>query len=41
MIIKTPDIFKKYISGVDTKGVDKVRLEKHIVDLYHEALTVE
>jgi len=37
----TIDIFKKYISGVDVKGVDKVKLENKIVDLYHEALTLE
>ena len=37
----TIDIFKKYITGAEMKGVDKVKLEKKIVDLYHEALTLE
>jgi hypothetical protein len=37
----TIDIFKKYIRTSDTKGIDKAKLENKIVELYHEALTVE
>ena len=37
----TIDIFKKYISGFDEKTVNKEKLEKKIVELYNEALTVE
>lgn len=37
----TIDIFKKYISGADIKGVDKIKLEKKISDLYFEAVTLE
>ena len=37
----TIDIFKKYINGFDEKTVNKVKLEKKIVELYNEALTVE
>jgi hypothetical protein len=37
----TIDIFKKYIHNTEAKGIDKVKLEKKIVDLYHEALTIE
>jgi hypothetical protein len=37
----TIDIFKKYISGADIKGVDKSKLEKKISDLYFEAVTLE
>ena len=37
----TIDIFKKYISGFDEKTVNKEKLEKKIVELYNEALTIE
>jgi DNA repair exonuclease SbcCD nuclease subunit len=37
----TIDIFKKYINGFDEKTVNKVKLEKKIVEIYNEALTVE
>jgi hypothetical protein len=37
----TLDIFKKYIDGVDSKNVNKQKLENKIVDLYNEALTIE
>lgn len=37
----TIDIFKKFISQVSTEGVDKNRLEKVIVDLYHDAISLE
>jgi DNA repair exonuclease SbcCD nuclease subunit len=37
----TLNIFKKYIDQVNSANLDKVRLEKTIVDLYQEALTVE
>jgi DNA repair exonuclease SbcCD nuclease subunit len=37
----TLDIFKKYIDGIDTKTVSKEKLEKKIVEIYNEALTVE
>jgi DNA repair exonuclease SbcCD nuclease subunit len=37
----TIDIFKKYIHNTEAKGIDKVKLEQKIVDLYHEALTIE
>ena len=37
----TIDIFKKYINGFDEKTVNKEKLEKKIVELYNEALTVE
>ena len=37
----TINIFKKYIDQVNSVNLDKVRLEKTIVDLYQEALTVE
>ena len=37
----TIDIFKKYISGFDEKTVNKEKLEKKIVELYNEALSVE
>lgn len=36
----TIDIFKKYITNTESKGIDKVKLEKKIVDLYNEALTI-
>jgi DNA repair exonuclease SbcCD nuclease subunit len=36
----TIDIFKKYIENTDAKGINKLKLEQKIVDLYHEALTV-
>lgn len=37
----TLDIFKKYIQNVDAKGIDKVKLEHTITELYKEALTPE
>jgi DNA repair exonuclease SbcCD nuclease subunit len=37
----TIDIFKKYINGFDEKTINKVKLEKKIVEIYNEALTVE
>jgi DNA repair exonuclease SbcCD nuclease subunit len=37
----TLDIFKKHIQQVKVPNLDKERLEKTIVDLYQEALTVE
>jgi DNA repair exonuclease SbcCD nuclease subunit len=37
----TIEIFKKYITGAEIKGVDKVKLEKKISDLYFEAMTLE
>jgi len=37
----TIDIFKKYITGAEIKGVDKVKLENKISDLYFEAVTLE
>ena len=37
----TIDIFKKYITGAEIKGVDKIKLEKAISDLYFEAVTIE
>ena len=37
----TINIFKKYIEQVNSVNLDKVRLEKTIVDLYQEALTIE
>ena len=37
----TIDIFKKYITGAEVRGVDKIKLENKIVELYNEALTVE
>ena len=37
----TVDIFKKYIQNTESKGIDKNKLERKIVDLYHEALTIE
>lgn len=37
----TIDIFKKYIQNTESKGIDKNKLERKIVDLYHEALTLE
>ena len=37
----TIDIFKKYISNLDIKGIDKTKLEDKISELYHEALTLE
>ena len=36
----TIDIFKKYIENTDAKGINKLKLEQKIVDLYHEALTI-
>jgi predicted phosphodiesterase len=37
----TIDIFKKYIQSTEAKGINKDKLEQKVVDLYHEALTVE
>ena len=37
----TLDIFKKYIESVESKSVSKEKLEKKIVELYNEALSVE
>lgn len=37
----TIDIFKKYIQKSETKDINKQKLEKAIVDLYHEALEIE
>lgn len=37
----TIDICKKYIENIETKTVSKQSLEKEIIDLYHEALTLE
>lgn len=37
----TLDICRKYISNVDVKGIDKQKLEKKIVNLYFEAMTIE
>ena len=36
----TIEIFKKYITNTESKGIDKIKLEKKIVDLYNEALTI-
>lgn len=36
----TIEIFKKYIINTESKGIDKIKLEKKIVDLYNEALTI-
>lgn len=37
----TLDIFKKYIEGVDSKSVNREKLENKIVELYNEALSIE
>ena len=37
----TIDIFKKYIHNTEAKGIDKIKLENKIVELYQEALTIE
>jgi len=37
----TIDIFKKYIRNTESKGLNKEKLEQKIVELYHEALTLE
>ena len=37
----TVDIFKKYIDKSEIKDINKKDLEKLIVDLYNEALSVE
>lgn len=37
----TIDIFKKYIRNTESKGLNKEKLEQKIVELYHEALTME
>ena len=37
----TIDIFKKYINNFDEKTVNKVKLEKKIVEIYNEALSIE
>lgn len=37
----TLDIFKKYIEGVDSKSVNREKLENKIIELYNEALSIE
>lgn len=37
----TIDIFKKYIHNTEAKGINKAKLEQKIIELYHEALTIE
>jgi UDP-2,3-diacylglucosamine pyrophosphatase LpxH len=37
----TITIFKKYIESIDIKDQEKIRLEKKMVELYNEALTIE
>ena len=37
----TLDIFKKYVQTIEHKNLDKEKLEKKIVELYNEALTIE
>lgn len=37
----TLDIFKKHIGQIQTQTVDKSKLERLVVDLYNQALTVE
>lgn len=37
----TLDIFKKYIDGYDLKTVDKDQLNKKIIELYTEAISIE
>ena len=37
----TMQIFKKYIGQLDNEKIDTNKLEKTIVDLYQEALTIE
>jgi len=37
----TIDIFKKYIQSTESKGINKQKLENKVVELYHEALTLE
>ena len=37
----TLDIFKKYIHSNNFNSIDKNQLEKIIIDLYHEALSIE
>ena len=37
----TIDIFKKYIETSESKGVDKKKIENTILELYHEALSLE
>jgi len=37
----TIDIFKKYLDMINSPNLDKNKLEKTIVDLYQEALTIE
>lgn len=37
----TLEIFKKFIDQTQTTGIDKAKLEKTIMELYHEALSVE
>lgn len=37
----TIDIFKKHIHNLDSKGIDKTKLESKINELYHEALSLE
>jgi hypothetical protein len=37
----TINIFKNYISSMEVKNLDKVRLEKTISELYSEALNIQ
>lgn len=37
----TLDIFKKYLDNIDTKSIDKNKLESRIIELYNEALALE
>lgn len=37
----TIDIFRKFIQSTEAKGINKQKLEKKILDLYQEALTLE
>lgn len=37
----TISIFKKYIETIELRDTDKIKLEKKIVELYNEALTIE
>jgi hypothetical protein len=36
----TVDIFKRYINAYDSKGINKDKLEKKIVELYTEAMSL-
>ena len=37
----TINIFKNYITSMEVKNLDKVRLEKTVTELYNEALTIQ